>query len=81
MSSFLAVRDEVVCGEADVFGDLPDQARRNVAASMIWHRGTPAVRVPKLLVRPALSDLYEAERFQNRDDFTRPKGWNAPHGL
>ena len=79
VSSFLAQRDEVDCGEADVLCDLPDEPRRDVTPAMIWDGRATTVSMTKLFVRAALAHLDEAEGFQYRNDLTRAKRRNATH--
>ena len=46
----LSVADEFLRWQPNVFGDLPQQWRRNVAACMKRHRRPASIRVPKLPV-------------------------------
>ena len=55
--------------QADVLGDLPEQDGGNVAIGVERHSGCPAIRMPILLVGPALPRLDEAKAFQYGDHF------------
>ncbi len=65
--------------EANVFGDLTKQDRRNVAALMKWHRGAATGSVAVLLVRTALAHLGEAKSKQNGRDLARFEDRNISH--
>jgi len=55
--------------KADVFGNLTQQDRRDIAALMKGHSGTSTFGVPKLFVRTSLPDFRETQRNQNSNDF------------
>ena len=57
----LPQRDEVDGGEADVFGDLPNEPRRNVTPAVIRNRRAAPIGMAKLFVRAALANLDESE--------------------
>jgi len=57
--------------ETDVPGDLPEQDGREVAALVERNGGRPAVGVPELLVRAALSGLLEPESAKDGHDLAR----------
>jgi hypothetical protein len=62
--------------QADVFRDLAKQDRREVPAGMVDQGGASSVGMPLLLVRAALADEKEAQRFEQPCGFTRLEdGW------
>jgi hypothetical protein len=74
------VTDELVGREPNVLGDQANEGGGDLSSAMHRDRGGSAVRVAKLLVRPALPDLAEAEGFQDRDDGPRLERRDAPDG-
>lgn len=50
-----------------------------VAIRMERHSGASAIRVPELLVRAALADLFEAQGVQEGYDLTRSQGGQGAH--
>ncbi len=77
---FLPAIDEVLCAEAAVARNDPDEGGCHAAPTMIRYRGRAPIGVPKLLVGTALADLNEAETGQDGDDDARMQRWDAPHG-
>jgi hypothetical protein len=77
----LSVLDELGNREADVFGDLPKQNRRDVSTLVKRHGRAMAGAVSILLVRTALSDFGEAELEQNGDDLGGLQNRNITHDL
>jgi hypothetical protein len=52
--------DELFCRQPDVFRDLAEQCRRDLAPGVEGNRRAPTVRVTKLLVRASLPQFLEA---------------------
>ena len=71
-----ATSQKLVESEADVFGDLAQQQRRNVSAGMVRNGGATAIRVSILHVRTPLANELEARRFQDATHLARfEHGW------
>jgi hypothetical protein len=75
----LPMLQELFDRDADVFCDLPYQNRRNVSSLVNWNGCIPAIRVPELMVRSALSNLDEAERLKNAYDLAWLECRNPAH--
>lgn len=75
----LTVLQKILNGHADVFGDLPEQDGGEVASGMESHGRAPAVYMPKLFVRAALTNFLKPQSLQNRNDFARLENGNAGH--
>ncbi len=72
-SGAITAGKQLVDRETDVAGDLPQQGRRDVAASVERNGGHAAVGMAELLVGAALADLGEAETLEQRDDLAGPQ--------
>ena len=67
----LFVFQKFVNGQANVFGNLSEQNRRDVCAGMKWHSGASSIRMAILFVRASLPNFFEAHRFKNGRHFAR----------
>jgi hypothetical protein len=74
-----AVFEQFVDGEPDVFGYLPEQSGRDIAARVKRNRRAAPGTVAKLLMRTTLSHVHKAQPPQNGSDFGRLQNWNVPH--
>lgn len=72
---------ELIEGKPNVLCDLTEQDGRNITALMKRHGSASALRISKLLVRPALTDFREAERNKNGYDLARFENGDVPHRL
>ena len=74
-------REEVVHGKSDVFRNLAQQCRRDIAPLMKGHGRATTVGVPKLSVRSALPDFGKPQLPEKRHDLAGLQdGW-LRHGL
>jgi len=71
--------EQVIDGESDVFGDLPEQDGRNIPALMKRHGGASSSTITKLLVGTTLPDLRETKLEENGDDLRRLENWDVAH--
>lgn len=78
-AAVLTVSQQLLHGDADIPGNLAQQDGREVACGMEWYGRTPAVRMPKLLVRTALTNLLESKPLQNRNDLARLENGDTGH--
>jgi hypothetical protein len=53
--------------QTEVFRDLPQQTWRNVPPSVYWNGRAPAIRMTKLFMGAALTNLDESELLQDRN--------------
>jgi hypothetical protein len=65
--------------ETDIFGDLAEENRRNVAAGVKRNRCTATGAITKLFVRPTLPHFGEAQFAQDRYDFGRLENRDVAH--
>lgn len=65
--------------EANVFGNLAQQRRRDVAAGMKGNRGRASGTMAKLLVRITLPYFDETELAQDYDDLARLQDRDIAH--
>jgi len=56
-----AVAEELGQCHADVFGDLAEQGRSDIAAFVHWNRGAATAGITELLVGATLTDDLEAQ--------------------
>lgn len=68
-----------VDGEPDVFGYLPEQSGRDIAARVKRNRRAAPGTVAKLLMRTTLSHVHKAQPPQNGSDFGRLQNRSVPH--
>lgn len=66
--------EKLLSGESDVFGDLPKQNGRNVAALVKRDSRAAAIGMAILAVRTALSHLEKTESLKNCSYFARSQG-------
>lgn len=72
---------ELIDSKPDVFCDLTKQDGRNVSALVERDSRALTLRVPKLLMRPALTDFRETEGDKDGDDLTRFENRDISHPL
>ena len=65
--------------ETDVFGDLPEKNRRNVAAGVERNRCTATRAITKLFVRTTLPHFGKSQFAQDRYDFRRLENRDVTH--
>lgn len=65
--------------QTDVAGNLSQQERRDISASVKRNRGGTPIRMSELFVGAALPNFDEAEPFKTSDDFTRLEYRTARH--
>ncbi len=58
--------EELLNGESNVFGDLPEQNRRDVATFVKWDSSAATIRMTILAVRTALPYFDKSQPFENR---------------
>jgi len=78
-SAALTVLEQIIDAQTDVPGDLAQQGRREVAASVKRHRGRATIGVAKLLVRTALPHFVKTGHQQNGNDLARLENRDARH--
>src|SRR5712692_1977515 len=74
-------RQKVLNRQADVFGDLTKQCRRNVASVMKWYSRPATVRMTKLSMRASLSNFREPQLGEKRHDLAGFEDRRLRHGL
>lgn len=65
--------------ETDVPRNLSEQRRGDVPSSMEWNRRASAIGMAVLPVRATLTNLREAEAFEQSGDFTGLQDGEGPH--
>ena len=75
----LTVPQKLLQGDADIFGDLTQQNRRDIASGMKWNGRASSVGMTELLVGPALAYLLESQPLQNRNDLAGLENRYAGH--
>jgi hypothetical protein len=66
-------------GNRDVFDDLAEKERRNIAAPVKWNRRPTAIGMPVLLVRTALTNLNKTEIRQYASHLAWSQNRKASH--
>jgi hypothetical protein len=67
----LSVPEKLIRSGSNVFDDLAEQERRDVAAAVGRNSRTPTVWMSELLVGTSLPDLLETHLLEDRDDLSR----------
>ena len=75
----LTVAQKILDRHPDVFGNLAQQYWREIASHMKGHGSAPALSMPKLLMRAALTGLLKPQGLQDRNHLARLQNWNATH--
>jgi hypothetical protein len=74
-----APTDQLLNGQTDILGDLPQERRCYVAALVQRDRRPPAVRVAQLDMRSLSPDFNKSERLQPPTDFQRLQNRERAH--
>lgn len=67
----LSLLQKLFDGEADVFGDLPQEWRCDVPTLMHWDCGAPAIGMPVLDMGAALTHYLEVQSLKQAADLGR----------
>lgn len=59
---------QLLDGQANVLGYLAEQDGGNIPSRVDGYGGDPSIGMAKLLMRSTLSELYKAQRIEDRDD-------------
>lgn len=72
--------EDFIQRKADVFGDLAEQDRGNVAALVARNRCATPIDIAKLFVGATLADFGKAQFDEDGDDFIGFEDGNVTHG-
>jgi hypothetical protein len=69
----------IIDRQVDVLGDLAEQYRGDVSASVERHGCAASIRMAELLVGASLPDFLETQSFEYSDDFLGFEDRNSAH--
>ena len=75
----LTATQKILDSHSNVLGNLSQQYRGKIASRMKGHGRASSIKMPKLFVRAALTNLLKPQLLKNRNDLARFKNRNAGH--